>query len=151
MVSRLMDLVVLVAELSQRSGKAFTELDDELALRGYSAEEIDQAFFWISTQDRPFGGESFQKRGRACHRVLSPWESMCLDADSYGYLLRLQNLGIIDIDEVEKIITRILPFGGEKMPLSEFKTLVGSVVFDMGYEDTDDEQLDALDENNQLT
>jgi len=151
MVSRLMDLVVLVAELSQHGGKAFTELDDELALRGYSPEEIDQAFFWISSQARPFGDQEQTTAACPSHRVLSPWESMCLDADSYGYLLRLQNLGIIDIEEFDKIITRILPFGGEKMPLAEFKTLVGSVIFDVNGEDADDDGLDIFDENNQLT
>lgn len=151
MVSRLMDLVVLVAELSQDGGKTFTELDDELSLQGYSAEEIDQAFFWISSQVRPFGDNEQGSRVPSSHRVLSPWESMCLDADSYGYLLRLQNLGIIDIDEFEKIITRILPFGGERMPLGEFKTLVGSVIFDVHTDDSEDDGLDLLDENNQLT
>jgi uncharacterized protein Smg (DUF494 family) len=146
-----MDLVVLVAELSQDGGKAFTELDDELALHGFSAEEIDQAFFWISSQVRPFGDNEHGSGVRSSHRVLSPWESMCLDADSYGYLLRLQNLGIIDIDEFEKIITRILPFGGEKLPLAEFKTLVGSVIFDVRTDDSDEDSLDLFDENNQLT
>jgi uncharacterized protein Smg (DUF494 family) len=146
-----MDLVVLVAELGQTSGKTFTELDGELAVRGYSADEIDQAFFWISTQAKPFGETNGGTHVRMSHRVLSPWESMCLDADSYGYLLRLQNLGIIDIDRFEKIITRILPFGGEKLPLAEFKTLVGSVIFDVNYDEPDDDQFDAFDENNQLT
>lgn len=145
MVSRLMDLVVLVAELSRSSGKTFTELDDELAVRGYSADEIDQAFFWISMQAQPFGDTEGPSQVRTSHRVLSPWESMCLDADSYGYLLRLQNLGIIDIDRFEKIIMRILPFGGEKLPLAQFKTLVGSVIFDMMPDETDDDQFDMLD------
>ena len=43
MLSRLMDLVVLVAELSQNSKKSFKEMDQELMLRGYSPEEIEQA------------------------------------------------------------------------------------------------------------
>lgn len=145
-----MDLVVLLAELSRNSGKTFTELDDELAGRGYSAEEIDQAFSWISMQGRPFGGKSGGNPVRKSHRILSPWESMCLDSDAYGYLLRLQNLGIIDIDQFEKIITRILPFGGEKLPLGEFKTLVGAVIFGLNPEDSEKDQLDAFDENNHL-
>ncbi|UCG51409.1 MAG: DUF494 family protein [Candidatus Latescibacterota bacterium] len=151
MVSRLMDLLVLVAELSQNSGKSFRELDEELVHLGYSAEEIEQAFVWISSQwhlPEETGGRSPVKMS---HRVLSPWESMCIDADSYGYLLRLQNLGIIDVEQFEKIITRILPVGGEKIALGEFKTLVGSVLFNLQPDEPDDELLDEFGETNQLT
>jgi Smg protein len=135
--------VVLVAELSQRKGKSLKELDQELVGLGYSSKEIEHAVFWLSSQRRsvvmcPGGG------AKPSHRVLSPWESMCLDSEAYGYLLYLQNLGIIDQDQFEKIVTRILPIGGEKLPLGELKTLAGAVVFNSSEEDDDSDLFDEL-------
>ncbi len=145
MVNRMIDLVVLVAELSRREGKSLKELDHELEELGYSSKEIEQAMFWLSSQHRvtiPGVAEIV----KPSHRVLSPWEAACLDSEAYGYLLRLQNLGIIDQEQFEKIVTRILPIGGEKLPLGELKTLAGSVIFNVGGEEYDDETLDDLDD-----
>jgi Smg protein len=151
MVSRLIDIVVLVAERSQNKGKTLKELDEELLHLGYSADEIEQAMFWLSSQWRPVEWRGGDEPTRPAHRVLSPWEGMCLDSDAYGYLLRLQNLGIIDLDQFEKIMTRILPIGGEKLPLGELKTLAGSVIFNLGAEEGDDELFDVFDDVNQVT
>jgi len=151
MVSRLIDIVVLVAERSQNKGKTLKELDEELVHLGYSADEIEQAMFWLSSQWRPVQRHAGDGPSRMAHRVLSPWEGMCLDTDAYGYLLRLQNLGIIDLDQFEKIMTRILPIGGEKLPLGELKTLAGAVIFNLGGEDGEDEFFDVFDDVNQVT
>jgi Smg protein len=151
MVNRLIDLVVLVAELSQQSGKSLKDLDKELVHRGYSSEEIEQALFWMSSQWRPADTAFDGGSGRPACRVLSPWESMSLDTEAYGYLLRLQNLGIIDPERFERIMRRIHPYGDEWIPLGELKALVGSVVFNLGEEQTEDEVLDGLDEEGHLT
>jgi len=142
--------VVLVAELSRDKSKTLHDLDEELVHLGYSSEEIEHAMFWLSSQWHPVERGSGGDFATTAHRVLSPWEAMCLDSDAYGYLLRLQNLGIIDLDQFEKIMTRILPIGGEKLPLGELKTLAGSVIFDVGMEDGDEDLLDMFDDVNQI-
>jgi Smg protein len=143
MVNRLIDLVVLVAELSEHRGKSLKELDEELLGRGYSPKEIEQAIFWLSSQRRS-AISCLSASGRPAHRVLSPWEAMCLDSDAYGYLLHLQNLGIIDQDQFEQIVTRIMPIGGEKLPLGELKTLAGSIIFNLGGDDYEDEAAEGI-------
>jgi Smg protein len=145
MVNRLIDLVVLVAELSEHKGKSLKELDEELLGRGYSLKEIEQAMFWLSSQRRS-ALSAMPASARTAHRVLSPWEAMCLDSDAYGYLLHLQNLGIIDQEQFEQIVTRILPIGGEKLPLGELKTLAGSIIFNLGAEDHEGEAMEGLPE-----
>ena len=144
MVNRMIDLVVLVAEMSRLEGKSFREVDQELEGLGYSSKEIEQAMFWLSTQYRSTM-PAVARIARPSHRVLSPWEAACLDAEAYGYLLHLQDLGIIDQEQFENIVTRILPIGGEKLPLGELKTLAGSVIFNVGAEEYDEEILDDLD------
>jgi uncharacterized protein Smg (DUF494 family) len=150
MLSRLMDLVVLVAELSQKRNKSFKELDKELGHLGYSAEEIEQALFWISSQWRPSGARLVDRVDRPAFRVLSPWEALSLDSDAYGYLLRLQNLGIIDSEQFEKILSRILPFGAEKLHVGDVKSVAASVLFPAGSDD-EDELFNMFDEDIQVT
>jgi Smg protein len=149
MVNRMIDLVVLVAEMSRREGKSLRELDQALEELGYSSKEIEQAMFWLSSQNRStIPGAA--RIAKPSHRVLSPWESACLDTEAYGYLLHLQNLGIIDQEQFEKIVTRILPIGGEKLPLGELKTLAGAVIFNVGAEDYDEETLDVIESFNRV-
>jgi hypothetical protein len=52
MWTRLMDLVVLVAEMSRGADRHHVELDKELTRRGYSADEIGHAVFWLSSVRR---------------------------------------------------------------------------------------------------
>lgn len=151
MVNRLMDLVVLVAEMSQKNDKSFKELDKELIHLGYSVEEIEQALFWISSQWKPIDPKERASYERPAFRVLSPWESTCLDGEAHGYLLRLQNLGIIDDDQFERIMNRLLPFGGERLQMSDIKSLAGSVIFNLSADDPEDALYQIIDEEHHIT
>ena len=146
MVSRLLDLVVLVAEMSQRNDKSFKELDKELKHLGYSPAEIEQALFWVSSNFKPLGGEGAYLYDLLASRVLSPWEAAALGSESHGYLLRLLNLGILDAEQFEKILARVHPFGGERITLGDVKTLVGAVLFNHIPGDFEEEPFDLIDE-----
>lgn len=150
MVNRLMDLVVLVAELSQQSDKSFKELDEELLHRGYSSEEIEEAFFWFSSQWRPIEHRPTGPAG-APVRVLSPWEAMGIDGEAYGYLLRLVNLGIIDDEQFEKIMARVHPNAFEKLRLGDIKAAAAAVIFHTGQDDSEDDLFDVVDDDIPLT
>jgi uncharacterized protein Smg (DUF494 family) len=140
-----MDLVVLVTELIQENDKSYQEIDQELILRGYSAEEIEQARFWMTA--KPFGtSDDIYPPGRNVVRILNRWEHMSLDTESYGYLLRLLNLGIIDIEQFERIMLRVSPIGSEKIPLSDLKTIAGGVVFEQFGRDFENELFEDLDD-----
>ena len=151
MVNRFMDLVVLLVEMTRTSNKSFGEVDKELISLGYSSEEIEQAFSWVSSQwhrvDHGLAGED----GAVAVRVLSPWESAVLDTDAYSYLLRLQALGLLDDDQFERIMYRIVPFRGERLGVSEIKALAGSVIFDLGGEELESELLAMLDDGTLLS
>jgi len=144
-----MDLVVLVAELSQKKKKS--EIDEELLHRGYSSAEIEQALFWMSSQWKPLDIAESGSFDRPVFRMLSPWELFNMDAEAHGYLLRLQNLGIINPEQFEKIMGRILPFGPDKLQLSEIKSLVGMVVFNLQVDALDDDGFQVMDDDIQLT
>lgn len=147
MLSRLMDLVVLVAELTQDSDRSYKDLDKELTTRGYSPEEIEQAVFLYSQRGEHSDEEKILPSGRNSVRVLSEWERLSLCSECYGYLLRLLNLGIIDGGQFEKIIARAIPVGQEKIQLNDVKAIVCSVIFDRDLSELEDELFDAFDED----
>lgn len=147
MLSRLMDLVVLVAELNRKSDKSFKDLDQELTLRGYSPEEIEQAVFWLSSRAEAFEEEKVEVGGKGTVRVLSEWERMSLRSDCYGFLLRLQNLGIIDGEQFEKIIAQSIPVGPEKIQLNEVKAIACSVIFNRDIKEFDEDVFDHFDDD----
>ena len=147
MLSRLMDLVVLVAELSTENDKSYKDLDQELAERGYAPEEIERAVFWYSSRGEVPEAEKFELHGRHSVRVLSEWERMSLCSECYGYLLRLLNLGIIDDEQFEKIIARAIPVGPEKIQLNDVKAIACSVIFNRDPGELEDELVDFFDED----
>jgi uncharacterized protein Smg (DUF494 family) len=147
MLSRLMDLVVLVAELAQDNDKSFKELDQELMMRGYSPEEIERAVFWYTSRGEVLDEEQLELHGRHSHRVLSEWERLSLCTECYGYLLRLLNLGIVDGEQFEKIIARAIPVGPEKIELNDVKAIACSVIFNREPGELEDDLVDFFDED----
>jgi uncharacterized protein Smg (DUF494 family) len=142
----LMDLVVLVAELSQNSDKSYRDLDQELTTRGYTPEEIAQAMFWFSSRGDTPERERVQLPSGAV-RVLSDMERMSVSGESYGYLLRLLNLGIMDLDQFERVISRAIPVGPEKIHINEVKAIACSVVFNRDLGEVEDDFLDQFDDD----
>ena len=146
MLTRLMDLVVLVAELSQDSDKSYRQLDKELVGRGYSLEEIEKAVFWFASRGETPERERIQPSSGAV-RVPSELERMSVSQESYGYLLRLLHLGIVDLDQFERVIARAIPVGPEKIHLNEIKAIACAVVFDRDVGEVEDEFLDHFDDD----
>ena len=142
MWTRLMDLVMLVAEMSRSADRRPMELDQELTRRGYSTEEIEHAVFWISS--RPEASPASIRPSRAV-RVLSDFERMSLSTEAYDYLFRLQNLGIIDSRQFETILARAIPVGAEKVHAEDVKGIACSVIFNRDMGDVDEEAFDRFD------
>lgn len=146
MLSRLMDLVVLVTKLTKKNDKSYKEITTELNLKGYSSEEIEQARFWLAANSIGSSRANFAT-GRNVVRVLNKWEQMSLDSESYGYLLQLWNLGIVDIEQFEKIMLQLIPIGSEKIPLSEVKAIASAVVFNQFGREYDSELYSDLEDD----
>ncbi len=141
MWTRLMDLVLLVAEMTRQADCSYVELDRELLSRGYSPDEIEHAVFWVSS--RPDWGRG---RGGRSVRVLSDFERMSLSTAAFDYIFRLLNLGIIDGRQCETIITRAIPVGTEKVHVDDVKEIACSVIFEGdAEEDAEEEVLDRFD------
>ncbi len=142
MWTRLMDLVMLVAEMSRSADRRPVELDKELTRRGYSSEEIEHAVFWISS--RPEANRVTMRSDRTT-RVLSDFERMSLSTEAYDYLYRLHNLGIIDARQFETILARAIPVGSEKVYVDDVKGIACSVIFNRDAGDIEEDAVDRFD------
>jgi uncharacterized protein Smg (DUF494 family) len=146
MLSRLMDLVVLVAELTQNNDKSYKDLDKELMMRGYSQDEIERAVVWYTTRDDVLEEDEIVQHGKNSFRVLSDWERMSLSSECYSYLLRLLNLGVVDGGQFESIIARAIPVGPEKVQLNDVKAIACSVIFNREPGEMEDELVEFFDD-----
>jgi len=140
MWTRLMDLVVLVAEISRSADRDAIQLDKELSSRGYSSDEIEHAVFWYSS--RPDGVRGL---GTGSVRVLSDFERMSLSTATFDYIFRLLNLGIIDGRQFETILARAIPVGTEKVHMDDVKEIACSVIFEREPGEGDEDIFDRFD------
>jgi len=141
MWTRLMDLVVLVAEMARHADRRPVELDKELTRRGYSSDEIEHAVFWFSSRPAANG----LGRGTRSVRVLSEFERLSLSTSAYDYVFRLQNLGIIDARQFETIVARAIPAGGDKVNVEDVKSIAYAVIFDKDPTEMEEEVLGRFD------
>lgn len=141
MWTRMMDLVVLVAEMSRRADRTHIEFGKELSSRGYSSDEIEHAVFWFSSRSE---SSLDGRRGRTT-RVLSEFERMSLSTEAYGYLYRLQNLGLVDARQFETIVARAIPVGADKVNLEDVKVIAYSVIFDKDEADLEEDVFGLFD------
>ena len=64
------------------------------------------------------------------HRILHPAEEMILPKESYGYLLELHHIGLINQDHLERIIERIMLHHDEPVNIDKLKELIAEIVFE---------------------
>jgi uncharacterized protein Smg (DUF494 family) len=135
-----MDLVVLVAEMSRAADRRHVEFDKELSSRGYSSDEIDQAVFWFTS--RPSARDAHRTRSL---RVLSEFERLSLSTEAHGFVWRLQHLGLVDERQLETILARAIPMGGDKMDLEDVKSIAYAVIFDKQAGELEDDVFGGFD------
>jgi len=66
------------------------------------------------------------------HRILHPAEEMILSTESYGYLLELLHIGLINQDHLERIIERIMLHHDGQVKIGKLKQLIVEEVFGEG-------------------
>lgn len=129
---RIIEIIVhLLREMS--SNKNLNE-DQVTKLKGmgYTQNEINAAFSWIydkfGTREKLFQQKSFASKS---HRVLHHLEKQLISPEAFGYLIQLKELGLINDDEIEVIIEKILISRISKINLEDMKLFVASILFEL--------------------
>ena len=98
---------------------------------GYTDDEIDTAYDWFVEQ---FSYETepeysaFPNRSTSI-RILTETERMSISADAYGFLMKLLNSGIINEEQLETVIDRIISLSGDPLTLEQIKEITSTIIF----------------------
>lgn len=102
-------------------------LKAELALAGFADREIDQALLWLeSLAAAP--ANNVHPTSRSV-RIFDAAECARLDLACRGYILQLENLGILSPVQREWVIDRLLAVAAEEIDIEQVKWVVLMVLF----------------------
>jgi len=104
------------------------ELESQLLDAGFPTAEVDKAFDWLdglaSQQEIELGSI-----GQASLRIYADQECKRLDLKARGFLLFLEQIGILKPKTRELIIDRIMALDSEEFDLEQLKWVVLMVLF----------------------
>lgn len=123
------------------------ELTDELTRAGFHRQEIHKALAWLErladlqdSQAKPYVNKSTS----ASTRVYTAEEVARLDCASRGFLMYLENLGVLDFSTREMVLDRVMELDTQQFTLDDLKWVVLMVLFNVpGREDAYD-QMEGL-------
>jgi Smg protein len=111
-------------------------LQQQMIDAGFPVREVMKAFDWVEALEVERPPLSGLMGKRPPSRVFHPVESSRMDAECQGFILFLENSGIIDADRRELIIDRAMALDEEEVSLEELKWVVLMVLFnEPGHED----------------
>ena len=103
-------------------------LKTELEQAGFADREIDQALVWLESLSSSPTGNHPVPTSRAI-RVFDVSECARLDLECRGYIMQLENLGILSPVQREWAIDRLLALAAEEIDIEQVKWVVLMVLF----------------------
>jgi Smg protein len=103
-------------------------LKEELERAGFSEREVGRALEWLEQlcADPQRAGSIPPSRSI---RVFDPREQARLDNDCRGYILYLENIGIVNAAQRELVIDRLLALDSRQIDIEQVKWVVLMVLF----------------------
>lgn len=105
-------------------------LRTELRQAGFHHHEISKAFDWLdgltSLQDK---ADSLVSQNTKSIRIYTSMEQEKLDTECRGFLLFLENVGVLDQQTRELVIDRIMALDTDEIDLEQIKWVVLMVLF----------------------
>jgi Smg protein len=102
------------------------DLKQELGRAGFHDLEIERALDWLDSLNSTAAGSAPQN---SAFRVFDEVEQERLDAASRGYLLHLEQIGILQPAQREIVIDRLLALDNEEIDVEQTKWVVMMVLF----------------------
>jgi Smg protein len=102
------------------------ELKQELGRAGFNDREIERALDWLDGLNNSGAGNAPKN---TAFRVFDVAEQERLDAPSRGYLLQLEQIGILQPAQRELVIDRLLALDNEEIDVEQTKWVVMMVLF----------------------
>lgn len=94
-----------------------------LSEAGFDDGEIGKAFDWLDGLDRQPATGAPARAGTPI-RVFAEREQACLDVEARGFLLELEQSGVLDAPRRELVLDRVLALGHESLDVDDAKWIV---------------------------
>ncbi|MCC5794698.1 MAG: DUF494 domain-containing protein [Chromatiales bacterium] len=131
MTDSVLDVLLYLFETYAEQEQAADQdvLRDELLLAGFGEPEVDTALDWLeglsTERDEPFTNEP----GERSVRLFNTVELDRLDVDCRGYLMYLEQIGILSAMQRELVIDRLMALGHGQIDVEQVKWVVLMVLF----------------------
>ena len=110
-------------------------LKQELERAGFPSGEVERALCWLEDLAANPSRSGAAPTGRAI-RVFGALEQARLDAECRGFLVHLENVGILSPTQRELVIDRLMALEGDEIDLEKLKWVVLMVLFSQPGEET---------------
>ena len=136
MQERIIEIIIFLLEKFQHKPNKdnYTDLSKELVYKGYTDNEINLAFSWISNHLQSKTYDLNDKYTMEPERTLEELEKLIITPDAYGYLLQLFHLGMLKDYDIDDVIEKAVTKGSNKVTLEDVKAVAVSVIFDSDME-----------------
>ncbi|HEV3008725.1 MAG TPA: DUF494 domain-containing protein [Burkholderiales bacterium] len=126
------DILVFVFENCQQADLAYDRerVAKKLSAAGFEDSDISEALHWLAGMARaPQGVREPLPDARSSFRAYAPRELAKLDAGCRGFLITLEQSGILGAETRELVIERALAAAGEALSLEQLKLVVLMVLW----------------------
>ncbi|RUO76393.1 DUF494 family protein [Pseudidiomarina taiwanensis] len=123
------------------------ELTDELTRAGFHQQEIHKALAWLEglADLKDSDAKAYLNRSpQGATRAFTAAEVARLDAECRGFMMYLEQLGVLDFATREMVIDRVMELDTPEFNLDDLKWVILMVLFNVpGHEDAYD-QMEGL-------
>jgi Smg protein len=105
-----------------------TLLTEELEHAGFEGSDINRALQWLDSLRETPDSQSERATARAI-RVFNGFEQLRLDTDCRGYLMHLEQIGILSAAQRELVIDRLMALDADDIDIEKVKWVVLMVLF----------------------
>lgn len=125
------------------------ELRGELERAGFGNREIDRALDWLDGLSDGPGISRLRPPNARAIRVFNEVEQARLDSQSQGYIVYLEQIGILSPEQRELLIDRLMALGNDDVNIEQIKWVVLMVLFSQPGQETAYARMEDLvfDEN----
>jgi len=126
------DILVYVFENCQQADLAYDRerVAKKLSAAGFEDSDISEALHWLAGVTRtPPGALERLPVSRYAFRAFAPREAAKLDAQCRGFLLTLEQSGILDVQTREVVIERAMAAAGDSLSIEQLKLVVLMVLW----------------------
>ena len=126
------DILVFLFENCQQAELAYDRdrVAKKLSAAGFEDSDISEALHWLAgIRHAPVGVREPLPDARASFRAYAPRELAKLDAQCRGFLMTLEQSGILNAETRELVIERALATSGATLSLEQLKLVVLMVLW----------------------